>query len=137
MSGDERGVMSRAVGDKYEQLAGEFLCANGCEIVATNYVVANIGEIDIIARLDKSLPNGRVYPTLLCVEVRARQHKNFASAAETVTKTKQKRLIATMGHFLQTFESYKEFDVRFDVLAFKIDEGEPQVEWICGAFLAD
>lgn len=127
--------MSKQIGDKYEQLAREFLLAKGCEIITTNYTAPKVGEIDIIARLDKTLPNGRVYPTLLCVEVRARRHKNFASAVETVTKAKQKRLIATMSHFLQTFEIYQDFDVRFDVLAFCVGETVP--EWLTGAFLCE
>lgn len=129
--------MSRAVGDVYERLACDFLLANGCQIVTTNYVAPRLGEIDVIAVCNKQLPNGRSYPTLLCVEVRARRHKHFASASESVTKAKQKRLIATMSHFLQNFEQYQEFDVRFDVLAFDIRPTCDESVWIQGAFLAD
>lgn len=122
-------------GDFYENLACEFLQKNACQIIITNYAVPNVGEIDIIAQCDKVLPTGKIYPTLLCVEVRARRHNRFASAIETVTKTKQKRLIATMSHFLQQNAQYANFDVRFDVLAFDFNQNHATFEWLQGAFL--
>lgn len=128
---------TRQIGEYYERLACEFLIANGCEIVTTNYDVYHVGEIDVIAKFEKVLTNGQIYPTLLCVEVRARQHKKLVSAVETVTKTKQKRLIATMSHFLQTFDDYANFDVRFDVLAFNIGDENCPCEWVQGAFLVE
>lgn len=127
----------QAIGNQYERLAGELLLANGCQIIKTNYGVPNVGEIDIIARCDKALPNGRIYPTLLCVEVRARRVGNFASASASITKAKRQCLIATMSHFLQTNPDYANFDVRFDVIAFDIGRADETVAWLKGAFLAE
>lgn len=127
----------QATGDFYEKLACEFLITHQCQIICTNYAAPNVGEIDIIARYDKQLPTGRHYPTLLCVEVRARRHSRFASAAETITKAKQKRLIATMSHFLQQNAQYVNFDVRFDVVVFDFNQNQTNYEWLQGAFLAN
>ncbi len=129
---------ARDIGDVYEQLACDYLEAQGLHIVATNWAVAKVGELDIVARQDKRLPNGRHYPTLVCVEVRARRHSQFASATETVTRAKQRRLIATMQHFLQAHPEYADFDVRFDVLAFEVmAEGEYEMVWLPSAFLSE
>ncbi|MDO5651366.1 MAG: YraN family protein [Moraxella sp.] len=133
---------TKTIGDYYEALACEFLYKQGLTIITTNYTAANVGEIDIIAYDDKVLPNGRHYPTVVIVEVRKRKHNRFASSLETITKAKQRRLIATASHFLQD-ERYqgaidKNCDCRFDVLAFDVDkDGGVHQEWLQGAFLAE
>lgn len=127
----------RAIGDEFEQQACAYLMAQGLHIVASNWAVHQVGELDIVAFEDKRLPNGQHYPTLVCVEVRARRHSRFASATETVTKAKQRRLIATMQHFLQVHPEYAMCDVRFDVLAFDVAaDGDVAIEWLQAAFLA-
>ena len=129
-------MSTRRIGKYYEDLACEFLVNQGLQIVTKNYHVANVGEIDIIACHDKILPAGRVSHTLVFVEVRARKHSRFASSVETITRAKQRRIIATASHYLQTHAL--ECNCRFDVIAFDVaSEGGIVTTWLMGAFLAD
>ncbi|MDO4427257.1 MAG: YraN family protein [Moraxella sp.] len=127
---------TKTVGDNYERVAAAFLETQGLSLVKKNYSVPRVGEIDIIAYQRKTLATGKSYETLICVEVRARKHSQFSSAAETVTRAKQKRLIATMQHFLMENAQYEHCDVRFDVLAFDILPTGVQYNWIQAAFLS-
>lgn len=130
-----RQSTAKATGDTYERMAAVFLERQGLSLVEKNYSVPRVGEIDIIALEEKTRPNGTPYQTLVCVEVRARKHSQFSSAAETVTRAKQKRLIATLQYFLMAHEQYASCDVRFDVLAFDILPTGVQYDWIQAAFL--
>lgn len=121
---------SRQIGDAYERLACELLRADGYRIVETNYQVARVGEIDIIA--DKTFVDkfGTMYQVLVCAEVKARKHQAYGTAVQMVTSAKQKRLIKTMQYFLMNHRGYENASVRFDVIGF--DDGKPT--WIVGAF---
>ena len=79
------------------------------------------GEIDLVMR------DG---DTLAFVEVRYRKSDKFGSPAESVTLTKQRRIIQAARHYLQRHPSA--LDCRFDVLALTGDE---QVEWLKNAFM--
>ena len=116
--------MSKAIGDYFERQAQALLITAGFQIVATNYRVARVGEIDIIACQDD---------LLLCVEVKARKSNRFGVAAEMVSATKQRKLIATMGYFLADADNddFAHCAVRFDVIAF--DDGVPT--WLEAAFM--
>lgn len=130
-------IQGQMLGRLYEQKACDFLLAAGYKIVATNWSMPKVGELDIVAYHDKILPNGQNFPILVGVEVKARQKNSFALALATVTKSKQKKLIATMQHFLCCHDEYQCVDIRFDVLAYDIIDGDCHFEWVQGAFLAD
>ncbi len=85
------------------------------------------GEIDLIAR------DGR---TLVFVEVRLRNRDDFGSAAESVTLTKQRRVIHAAQYYLTTRDDHRNEDCRFDVLAAKHVEGIIVWEWVQNAFYA-
>lgn len=126
---------ARQKGADFEQLACQFLTAQGLTVIATNYTVPKIGEIDLIATHDVVQKNAKIRPTLVFVEVKARAMSQFAQAVETVTPAKQRKLIKTAEHFLQMNENYSDFDCRFDVVAFQIDEWHRMsVDWRQGAF---
>lgn len=117
---------TQAIGNHFEQQACQLLQEAGYVIVATNYRIPKVGEIDIIAYADG---------TLVAVEVKARRQSGFGMAVERVTLVKQKKIIRTMLYFLQDerHQRYANAYVRFDVIGF--DKGVPL--WLQGAFLGE
>ncbi len=111
-------------GQAAERMAADFLQQRGLRVLHRNVRVRG-GEIDLIA-LEAS--------TLVFVEVRLRRQGGQVSAAESITPTKQARLIVAASTFLQQHPEHGTRACRFDVLAFAALDAEP--EWICGAFTA-
>jgi putative endonuclease len=97
-------------------------------VLARNYR-GRAGEIDIIA-LDGE--------RLVFIEVRARGNRHFVSAAGSVDRRKQLRVIRTALLFLQRHRHLADLPCRFDVIAFEPpqSQGDPGVRWIRGAFTA-
>ena len=81
------------------------------------------GELDLIMRDGEQL---------VFVEVRSRRHARYGTPAESVTRTKQQRLLRTAALYLQ--RQRPDLPCRFDVVAILESGGEPQVEWIRDAF---
>jgi putative endonuclease len=121
-SADKSGVASDPnVGAQAEQAAEHFLHKQGLKTVAKNYR-CKLGEIDLImAQHDE----------LIFVEVRLRRHSQFANAAESVTITKQHKIIKAAQYYLQEHQLTDKINCRFDVIAFG-KNNEP--EWIKNAF---
>lgn len=118
-------MTTKDAGDAGETRALAHLLRHGLVLVRRNYRVAagpnaRGGEIDLILRA----PDG----TLVFVEVRARRGAAFGGGAASVDITKQRRLVFTAGHFLNTLRSTP--PCRFDVV---IIEGE-RIEWLQAAF---
>jgi len=97
----------RAVGNRYEELASQYLVENGYEILARN-VVYRCGEIDIVARKDD---------TLVFVEVRKRDPRFGIAPEETLTITKQKRLLRAIRLYLSRYRGTAERS-RIDLIGF-------------------
>lgn len=113
-------------GAAMENAAAEWLNARGLICIARNFRCRG-GEIDLIMR------DGR---TLVFVEVRLRSRDDFGSAAESVTATKQRRIVHAAQYYLATHAGTADLACRFDVLAAK-QEGEVIAwEWVQGAFYA-
>ncbi|HXH03902.1 MAG TPA: YraN family protein [Candidatus Competibacteraceae bacterium] len=111
-------------GKQGEELACRYLSARGLRLVQRNYR-CGAGELDLIMR------DGA---TLVFVEVRWRAPNRYASAAETITPTKRRRLILAARHYLLRLGA--DPPCRFDVIA--IDGSDaPALEWIRDAFRAD
>lgn len=121
-------MTTKTIGDRFEQQAQRYLIQQGLTIVAHNYRVPRVGEIDIIA-YDPS------DETLICVEVKARQSRCFGTGAQAVTPQKQAKLVKTMGHFLvdERFICWADKNVRFDVMAYDLG----QLTWLKAAFLVE
>lgn len=83
------------------------------------------GEIDLIMTQGDEI---------VFVEVRLRSHRQFANAAESVTISKQKKIIKTAEHYLQEHQLTEKVNCRFDVIAFSDNHSHP--EWIKNAFSA-
>lgn len=105
-----------------EQLAIQFLESQGLVNVSRNFRCKG-GEIDLIMRHAE---------VLVFVEVRAHQDEGYGTPAETITRTKQRRLIRAASVYLQRYS----LDVacRFDVVAITLGNQEPQLDWIQDAF---
>lgn len=111
-----------AVGEAMERLAESFLLRQGLRCIARNHR-CRYGEIDLILCDDCML---------VFAEVRFRRSARFGSPAETVDRRKQRRLIATANHYLQSHPS--KLPCRFDVVAIR---GQHEIQWIKHAFTAD
>ncbi len=121
---------TKRVGAYHEQKAAEFLSMQGLTVIATNFAVAYVGEIDIVAKQQSA--DGQI---LVFVEVRTRQTTKFGSAAQSITPAKQRKIIQTAAHFLSQYPEFADCDCRFDVIAFD-GVGENQTTtWLKGAFL--
>ncbi|MCB1841469.1 MAG: YraN family protein [Halioglobus sp.] len=118
----------KALGDHYERLAADWLRCQGLQILERNFR-ARTGEIDLIA-MDAS--------QLVFIEVRARGNPGFSSAAGSVTRRKQQRIIATAQRFLQARPQLKTLACRFDVVTFDPRQAQDDagIHWIRSAFTA-
>ena len=99
-----------------EDLAVEELERRGYAIVARRYRT-RYGEIDIVAE-----EGG----TLVFVEVKTRATEEFGTAAEAVTRRKQRKLIAMATDYLARTGEFNR-PCRFDVVAIDKVECSPQV----------
>lgn len=108
-----------------EQYAASWLRQRKLRILSTNFR-CRCGEIDIIA-MDES--------TLCIIEVRYRKSANFGSAAETVTMSKQQRIINSTQFYLQRHQQYSDLCIRFDVLAMSGSLEHPDIDWHKNAFM--
>jgi putative endonuclease len=112
-----------ATGIASEQIAEDFLTARGLETIAKN-VRFKAGELDLVCLDGKEL---------VFVEVRFRKNDAFGSAIETVTRSKQRKVIKAAALFLQHHREWEKHIMRFDVIG--IDSNH-KIDWIKGAFLA-
>lgn len=106
-------------GESAEEQAHKFLINKGLTPVCRNYRCKQ-GELDLIMT---------DHQTLVIIEVRFRKTSQYGSAAETVTRAKQSRIIAATHIYLSSHKADR--PVRFDVIAIS---GNGNVEWIQNAF---
>ena len=113
--------MNRA-GARAEELCAELLRKAGLRVLARNWRCRH-GEIDLVAEEGD---------TLVFAEVRFRRSQRYGGAAESVTATKQARLVAAARLYLMR---RPDADCRFDVLLLDSLETS-RIEWIRNAFVA-
>ena len=111
-----------AQGTAAEELALDYLQARGLTLVTHNFRCRG-GELDLIMREGE---------TLVFVEVRSRRQSTYGTPAETVTPTKQQRLIHAASLYLQ--RQALDPPCRFDVVAILQDGSAPRIDWIRDAF---
>ncbi|MCG7934104.1 MAG: YraN family protein [Candidatus Thiodiazotropha taylori] len=92
-------------GEAAEQLAVDYLSRRGLKLVTRNFR-CKVGEIDLIMREKR---------TLVFVEVRYRQSDDYGSALESITPSKQRKLLAAANLYLQ--KNQIDQACRFDVVA--------------------
>jgi putative endonuclease len=118
--------MSRArviLGKTGEDLACDELERRGYVILARRYRKRG-GEIDIIAR------DGE---TIVFVEVKTRDGRDFGDGAEAVTPLKRKRMTDIAMDYLAR-RRQTECRCRFDVVSIQVESGRAAIELIPNAF---
>jgi putative endonuclease len=119
---------SIAVGDRWEKRALEHLLSCGLEKITENFR-CRLGEIDLVM-LDRDC--------LVFVEVRYRRNSRFATAAASVDRMKQRKLIRAAAAFLARNPQFCDMAVRFDVVAFDAASDEQcRLQWLQDAFRAE
>jgi putative endonuclease len=68
------------------------------------------------------------------VEVKYRKNDDWVSAAQSVTKSKQRKIIKAAQLFLLQNKKYKDLICRFDVVAIEGEKDNPKINWIKNAF---
>ncbi|MGD2076691.1 MAG: YraN family protein [Gammaproteobacteria bacterium] len=113
----------KATGDRAEELACRYLKQRGLRLLSRNYRCRR-GEIDLIMRDGDSL---------VFVEVRYRRQTAFGRAAETVSATKQARIIHCAHWYINQHGAWNK-PARFDVVCIEGDLDRGVVQWLRDAF---
>ncbi|MCF6288621.1 MAG: YraN family protein [Proteobacteria bacterium] len=114
----------RIWGDYWEDVAFDYLKKNGLKIVKRNFN-CKVGEIDII------MTNNDI---LIFIEVKYRKDSDWVSAVESVTRSKQRKIIKAAQLYLLKNKKYQDWNCRFDVVSIQGDKTNPQINWIKHAF---
>lgn len=114
----------RIWGDYWEDVAYDHLKKQGLKKVKRNYNT-KVGEIDIIMTTND---------ILIFIEVKYRKNDDWVSAVESVTKSKQRKIIKTAQLFLLQNKKYKDWNCRFDVVSIQGNKESPEINWIQHAF---
>jgi putative endonuclease len=114
-------------GRRAEELAAQFLRAQGLQILQRNYR-RRLGELDIVARGED---------VLVVAEVRSRASDAFGGAAASVGWRKRQRITRAALALLQQHRELARLPVRFDVVLVNDPLGPaPRIEWLRDAFEA-
>lgn len=106
-----------------EQLAAQYLQQQGMLILERNFH-CKYGELDLI---------GKTQTELVFIEVRYRNNSYYGSAAETITYTKQKKIIIAANYYLSKNNWATCLPCRIDVIAMSGDPNSLKIEWIQNA----
>jgi putative endonuclease len=113
----------QSLGKMGENLACTELQRRGYAVLARRYRHGG-AEVDIVAQ------DG---PTLVFVEVKAREGREFGDGAEAVTRSKRRRIVvAAMDYLVRN--RLGECPCRFDVVSILLGEGDPRIEVFQNAF---
>lgn len=109
-------------GKAAEELACTFLQKKGLHLIDKNFH-SRYGEIDLIMQH---------HDTLVFIEVRYRKNNDFGGAIASITPGKQQKIHKTALFYMQ--KKGREFNARFDVIAFNGKDNNLTTEWIQNAF---
>jgi putative endonuclease len=118
---------TRAKGNHGEKPALNHLVEQGLMLVEQNFS-SRYGEIDIIMRDSDEW---------VFVEVRMRQSQAFGGGLESVTRSKQRKLINTAEYYIQKHYKTHFESCRFDIIEIGGQLDEPHLNWIQDAFWAE
>ncbi len=113
-------------GKQAEELAADYLTRAGLTIIEKNFR-CRLGELDLIAR-DKDC--------LVFIEVRYRRNETLMSVSETLSASKQRKLIKASQYYLANHQQYRHHVCRYDFLGITGELEKPAIEWIKNAFQA-
>jgi putative endonuclease len=117
-------AMSLAKGHAVESRVALYLVAQGLRLLHRNFRCKQ-GEIDLIAEAGDQL---------VFVEVRFRQDNHYGSAPESVTRSKQRKMIQSAAFFLYRYPAYANHACRFDVVGVTLKDQQLDFDWIQHAF---
>ena len=118
---------TKLLGGQGEDVAEDFLCCRGYQILARNFRV-RVGELDIVARKED---------TIVFVEVKTRRGNRCGTPGQSVTWKKKKKIIQTARWYLRQYHM-EQMCCRFDVIEVYSHSSEAwDVRQICGAFEED
>lgn len=113
------------MGQAVEQAVRRYLEAQGLHFREANYH-CKMGEIDLVM-IDEA--------TLVFVEVRYRLDSEFCHPLETITRSKQRKIIRAASHYLVQRLGSHDVACRFDVVGVtESDDKSLQFQWIPQAF---
>ena len=115
----------RLRGYRAEQLAKRYLKLQGLKHLCSNYH-CRFGEIDIIMR-DKQV--------MVFIEVRSRHDSELSEIVNSITPSKQRRIIRSATHYLLHHDLLDQVNCRFDVVA--VNDSQQQLQWLKHAFTTD
>jgi putative endonuclease len=111
-------------GKHAEEQTCKYLRKQGLKLIESNYR-CDYGEIDLIMRDGECV---------VFVEVRARTGQNFLDGLESVSSSKQSKIIKTATYYLQQTKQLNKVFCRFDVVAVKSQDEQLQFHWVKNAF---
>lgn len=112
-------LSSKAIGNQAENVASNWLIDNGYHVIARNWQVPKICEIDIIA-IKQDI--------LFFVEVKFRRNTLHGDGLEYISPKKLAQMELAAEHFLQTEEKYQNLDWCLYALSLSGAESKPIVE---------
>lgn len=115
----------RHTGNAYEQLAADYLQAQGLELISCNYQ-CKLGEIDLIMKHREML---------VFVEVRYRLNSEFMSPVVSINARKQQKLLRAAQVYLKQHQLTDRVPCRIDVVGITPDQhnGRYYFDWIQNA----
>lgn len=114
------------IGMEAESQALAFLEQQGLQLIARN-VRFKGGELDLVMQDHQS----RIF-----VEVRLRKNNRYGNAAESITFTKQQRLIRAALLYNQRFPTSQPWRIDVVTLTPVIKTGLPDIQWLKSAITA-
>jgi len=113
------------IGDYGENVAADWLRADGCRILARNFKAPRGGEVDLIARKDR---------LLLFVEVKTRKSDTRIRPLDAVDREKQRLIERGANAWLKELRT-RNLPWRFDVIEVYVTDGKaPRVNHVRDAF---
>ena len=113
----------RAIGNKAEDLACQFLVEKDWEILERNYYAGH-AEVDIIAK-DKDI--------IVFIEVKMRSNTNFGTPIEHVDESKVQRVFKAAEQWVQE-KNMQDSPLRFDVIGILSNNKVPKITHINDAY---
>ncbi|MCP4391066.1 MAG: YraN family protein [Gammaproteobacteria bacterium] len=115
-------------GLRYEDQARIYLQARGLHLLNKNFSSRG-GEIDLIMR-DRD--------TICFIEVKFRKSLAYGGAANTITISKQRKIVNTALYYIASRKQLARQPLRFDAfLIQRQPDGSDRIDWIQNAFYAE
>ena len=109
-----------------EAMAERWLHKQGLTTLERNYRCV-FGEVDLVMEQDNDV---------VFLEVRSLKHNRFGSPAETVTRSKQAKIMKTAQHYILARHISDRRTIRFDIVGVT-PAADEQIHWLAGAFDAN